>query len=169
MFGDFIVFIVCFRDWGEWGYFYWYECHIEYTCFTFDNSMLWSVVIGLMNVSHPIDTLRWVSNISDLIHTLELRRSTMMISSPFLNWFSVSADSILCWENIVLIWFYQGLLLYSERSFCIHYQWEIILGVQSLFILCTEFDWWVQDFHGDENVTMYCSDVDCCVSWSVAN
>ena len=68
------------------------------TVSTFDRVVLWRVVIGIMNLSNPIDALRWVSHSYHLIYAHESRRSTMIFSSPCLNWFSVSADSILCWE-----------------------------------------------------------------------
>ena len=63
---------------------------------TFERAMLWRVVIGLINLSHPIDDSRWVSHLFHLINIHESRRSTMIFSSPYSNWFRVSTESILC-------------------------------------------------------------------------
>ena len=135
IFSRFVIFVIWFRNRDKLRYFCWCEWYIKWSCFNFWSCSIVKNMIGLMNLSHPIDASPWVSNLSHLIYVHELQRSAMIFSSPCLNLFRVRADSILYWE---IRSGFKSVKIFccSGSNCCIRYQLENILNVQMISVWC---------------------------------
>ena len=109
---------------------------------TFDRVVLWWMVIELVNLNHPINASRWVSNSSYFIHVHDSRRRSIMFLSSCLNYLVLVLIRF-CVRKNNLIWICQDLLLYSGNDFVFIISINICWMFKNFAVLCNEFNCWV--------------------------